>query len=264
MTATGFDHRYHILKETPWGSTPIAHRNMAELKELLSSVYLRRRVEEVAPDLPALTVTTTPIDADTQALLEAEGSVALAELRAALAAGTDTEALQLLEHVSGDAIARLRHGTGMLKVPGAIALLHDELEADPAHKVVVFAVHRAVIAGLAAGLAGFGAVELEGATRPADRQIAIDRFASDPACRVFIAQVVAGGLGISLVSAARVVMVEASWSIADNAQAIARCRRLGQKRPVLTRYLCVPGSLDEAIAALLARKSQMNAELEAA
>jgi SNF2 family DNA or RNA helicase len=57
-------------------------------------------------------------------------------------------------------------------------------------------------------------------------------------------------------------MVEASWAPADNAQAIARCRRFGQERPVLARLLYVPGSLDEAVAAVLSRKSAMGAELE--
>jgi SNF2 family DNA or RNA helicase len=249
LTAQGFDHRFHVLKPTQWGEVPVAHRNMAELKELLREVYLRRRIEEVAPDLPALTVVTTPIEADVRALLEAESTPALVELRAALAAGDDSDVLRALEHASGDAIARLRHGTGVLKIPGAVALLRDELEADPAYKVVVFAAHRAVIAGLMEGLADYGAVVLEGATRPADRQAAIDRFAADPTCRAFVAQIVAGSTGISLVAAHHVVMVEASWSPADNSQAVARCRRFGQQRPVLARHLYVPGSLDEAIAA---------------
>ena len=250
LTAQGFDHRFHVLKPTQWGDVPIAHRNMPELKELLREVYLRRQVEEVAPDLPALTVVTTPIEADTTALLEAEDLPALAELRAALAAGDDAEVLHLLEHASGDAIARLRHGTGLLKVPGAVALLRDELQADPAHKVVVFGVHRAVIHGLAEGLADFGAVTLVGATRPADRQAAIDRFATDPGCRAFIAQIIAGGTGISLVAAHHVVMVESSWAIADNDQAIARVPALRSSQAGLARYLYVPGSLDEAIAAI--------------
>ena len=112
LTAQGFDHRFHVLKPTQWGDVPVAHRNMAELKELLREVYLRRRIEEVAPDLPSLTVATTPIEADTAALLEAEDLPALAELRAALAAGDDAEVLHVLEHASGDAVARLRHGTG--------------------------------------------------------------------------------------------------------------------------------------------------------
>jgi SNF2 family DNA or RNA helicase len=121
-----------------------------------------------------------------------------------------------------------------------------------------------VINGLAAGLADYGAVTLEGATHPRDRQTAIDRFATDPTCRVFVAQIVAGGVGISLVAATHVVMVESSWSTAENHQAIARCRRFGQHRPVLARYLCVPDSLDGAIASILANKSKMGAELEAA
>ena len=264
LTEAGFNHRFHVLKPTRYGDVPIAHRNLPELKALLAAVYLRRRIEEVAADIPPVTVVTTPIEVDTAALLAAEEVPAFAELRAALAAGDEVGVLQLLEHLSGDVIARLRHGVGLLKVPGAVALLRDELEATPTHKVVVFAVHRAVIAGLAEGLADFGAVVLEGSTRPADRQAVIDQFATDPQCRVFVAQIVAGGVGISLVAAHHITLTEPSWLIADNTQAVARCRRLGQARPVLARYLYAPGSLDARIAGILARKAQMGAELERA
>jgi SNF2 family DNA or RNA helicase len=265
MTEPGFAHRFCIMRETKWGATPVAHRNTPELKALLRPVYLRRRAEQVLGDLPPLQTVTTPIEADSSAILEAESSPSLDKLRAAVAADTsDDELLAALQHASGDAVARLRHGVGLLKVPGTVDLLRDELEADPSHKVVVFAVHRAVIGGLAEGLVDFGVVVLEGSTRPDDRQRAIDRFATDPNCRVFIAQIVAGGTGISLVASAHVILVEASWSPAENAQAIARCRRIGQQRPVLARYLYVPDSLDEALAAVLVRKSQMSAELEAA
>jgi SWI/SNF-related matrix-associated actin-dependent regulator of chromatin subfamily A-like protein 1 len=82
LTAQGFDHRYHVLRETRWGFTPVAHRNMEELRELLAGIYLRRTIDEVAPDLPALTITTTPIEADKSALMIAEAVPALADLRA--------------------------------------------------------------------------------------------------------------------------------------------------------------------------------------
>ena len=218
LTPQGFDHRFHVLKPTPWGDVPVAHRNMAELKELLREVYLRRRVEEVAPDLPALTVVTTPIEADTTALLEAEDAAGPRRAARRARRRRRRRGAPLLEHASGDAVARLRHGTACSRCRARSPCCAMSSRPTPRHKVVVFGVHRAVIRGLAEGLADFGAVSLEGATRPPDRQAAIDRFATDPTCRAFVAQVVAGGIGISLVAAHHVVMVESSWAIADNAR----------------------------------------------
>jgi SNF2 family DNA or RNA helicase len=224
-------------------------------------VFLRRRPEDVLDDFPGVRTATTPIEADAGALLEDD--LALRPLREALESGDEATILAAIARASGDAVAALRRRTGLAKLPGALELLREELEADPAHKVVVFAHHKAVVRGLATRLAKFGAVVLEGVTPPEERQRAIDRFASDPACRAFVANLVAGGTGISLVAAAHVVLVEPSWVPSENSQAIARCRRIGQARAsVLARFLTIPGSLDEGISAVLARKATMLAELE--
>ncbi len=249
LTAPGWIHHFTITRETPWGPKPVANRreHLPELRALWRPVYLRRKAEQVLADFPSIRTPTVAVEADAGALLALEADPALEPLRRALESGDDSAILGALERASGDAVSRLRRLTGLAKLPGAVALLKDELEADPAHKVVVFAHHRAVVRGLVTGLSEYGAVVLAGATRPADRQAAIDRFASDPQCRCFIANLVAGGTGISLVAAAHVVLVEASWVPSENSQAIARCRRLGQERgSVLARFLMIPGSLDAA------------------
>jgi SNF2 family DNA or RNA helicase len=261
MTFEGFQHRFCALRETKWGFVPIANKNTAELRELIRPVFLRRRPEDVLSDFPSVRAVTTPIEADAGALLEDDP--ALRPLRDALESGDEATILAAISRVSGDAVAALRRRTGLAKLPGAVALCAEELESDPTHKLVIFAHHRAVVRGLAEGLAEFGAVVLEGATPPAARQAAIDRFASDPQCRAFVANLIAGGTGISLVAAAHVVVVEPSWVPSENSQAIARCRRIGQQRgSVLARFLAIPDSLDEGIAGVLARKAAMLAELE--
>jgi SWI/SNF-related matrix-associated actin-dependent regulator of chromatin subfamily A-like protein 1 len=264
LSHSGWLHRYCILRPGPYGPVPVATRNAEELRALLRSFYLRRRLEQVLPELPAVRTVITPIDAVSTALLEAETDPALAPLRAALERGDDAEVLHLIARASGDAIARYRHLLGLAKLPGALALLRDELEADPRFKVTVFAHHRDVLAGLVAGLEPFGVALIEGATRPADRQAALDRFASDPSCRAFVGSITAANTGVSLVASAHVTILEPDWVPATNAQAIARCRRHGQVQSVLARYLAVPHSLDEAIAGILQRKSAMLAELETA
>jgi SNF2 family DNA or RNA helicase len=186
----------------------------------------------------------------------------LAPLRAALERGDDGEILQLVAQASGGAIARYRRLLGLAKLPGTLMLLTEELRADPTHKAVVFAHHRAVIAGLITGLRPFGVVAVEGATGPAERQAAIDRFATDPTCRVFVGSITTAGTGISLVASSHVTILEPDWVPAVNQQAIARCRRHGQLRSVLARYVAVPHSLDEGIAEVLRRKTAMLAELE--
>jgi SWI/SNF-related matrix-associated actin-dependent regulator of chromatin subfamily A-like protein 1 len=262
LSPTQFLHRFHVLRETDYGLMPIAHRNVAELRGMLQSIYRRRRLEEVLPELPRIHAVTVPIEADREAVRKAETELAPAAVHAAATVGDDEELLRVLERMGGGQTARLAHAVGIAKLPGAVALIRDELELDPTLKQILFAKHRAVLHGLMTGLAKFNPVLIEGATKPKDRQAAIDRFASDPICRCFVAQVVTA-TGFSLVASSRVTLVEADWSPGTNDQAIARCRRPGQRASsILARFLAIPGSLDEAIAGALARKARMGAEIE--
>ena len=264
LSFSGWLHRYCACRPSAWGPVPVATRNAEELRALLRPFYLRRRLEQVLPELPSMRTITLPIEAEVGALLEAEADPALAPLRAALARGDDSEILHLISRASGEAIGRYRHLLGLAKLPGTLALLRDELEGDPRLKIVCFVHHRDVFAALVAGLEQFGVVSIEGSTRPTDRQAALDRFATDPSCRAFVGGITAAGTGISLIASAHVTIVEPDWVPSTNAQAIARCRRHGQSKSVLARYIVIPQSLDEAVAGVLQRKSAMLAELEPA
>jgi SWI/SNF-related matrix-associated actin-dependent regulator 1 of chromatin subfamily A len=129
----------------------------------------------------------------------------------------------------------------------------------------VFAVHRDVISILASALrkkfGRFGVVTLFGGTPPRRRQENIDRFQTDPKCRVFIGQVVAAGTAITLTAAHDVLFAEASWNPADNAQAAMRCHRIGQDEPVFVRFVSAAGTIDERIQRVLRRKTETITQL---
>jgi SWI/SNF-related matrix-associated actin-dependent regulator 1 of chromatin subfamily A len=159
------------------------------------------------------------------------------------------------------ALARLRRLTGIAKASTTVELLQDELATGALDKVVVFAHHREVLRTLAAGLARFGVVTVDGDTSPARRQAAIDRFQTDSATRVFLGQITAASTAITLTAACHVVFAEASWVPADNLQAAKRVHRIGQTRPVLVRFISLAGSLDEAITEVLRRKTRLLAQI---
>ena len=74
---------------------------------------------------------------------------------------------------------------------------------------------------------------LDGKTR--DRQERVDRFQTDPDCRVFLISLKAGGLGLNLTSAEYVYLLDPWWNPAVEAQAIDRSHRIGQTRTVIAR-----------------------------
>lgn len=223
------------------------------LKERLGPYVLRRTKAQVQLDLPPMRAVDAPVavlgeDAAAIKQLVREQGLEGATLSAIADAGVDLSSLNI------GSLSALLRALGMAKAKPAVDLLWSELEGG-LEKVVVFARHRDVLDRLEAGLKKQGVVRLDGSTKPAARQEAIDRFQTDPKVRVFLGQIDAASTSITLTAASDVVVVEPSWTPAVNMQAIQRIHRIGQTKPVLARFLFAAGTLDELIAKALARKA---------
>ena len=96
---------------------------------------------------------------------------------------------------------------------------------------------------------------LTGASR--NRGKIIDRFNNDPACRVFVGSLKAGGIGIDLVAASVVIHYDRWWNAAREDQATDRVHRIGQKRGVQVFKLVTEGTLEEKISAIIERKKNL-------
>lgn len=83
---------------------------------------------------------------------------------------------------------------------------------------------------------GVGCVTLRGEHSLAERKEAIERFKDDSRMRVFISTD-AGGVGINLQFARKVLIFEPSWNPSTDAQRIQRVHRIGQTLPVDATYL---------------------------
>lgn len=223
------------------------------LREKLSPFILRRRKSDVSIDLPSLSAHDIPLginEVSRQIVGDAVKNLGVedATIAAAVAEGVEVDGLNLAS------LSTLQRILGQAKVGAASALIEGDLTGG-VEKAVVFAKHRDTVARLTHGLSGFHPVGVDGSTRPQDRQEAIDRFQSDPRCRVFVGQIDACSTAITLTAAADVYVVEASWVPAINGQAIQRCHRIGQTRPVTARFLYAEGTVDELVSKALARKA---------
>jgi SNF2 family DNA or RNA helicase len=128
---------------------------------------------------------------------------------------------------------------------------------DSGQKVVVFTQFLGMIQLMERQLQRIGVdhVTLTGAT--VHRGEIVDRFNRDPACRVFLGSLKAGGTGIDLVGGSVVIHYDRWWNAAREDQATDRVYRLGQKRAVQVLKLVTEGTLEEKIAAIIDRKRQM-------
>jgi SNF2 family DNA or RNA helicase len=118
---------------------------------------------------------------------------------------------------------------------------------------LVFAHHKEVINSLFTGLGDWSPVQITGASSPAERTHAIDRFLGNtkPSSRMMIGNIQAAGTGLTLVGpncdCSDVIFVEASYAVGDNVQAAARVHRIGQRNAVVARFLTAQGTIDDRI-----------------
>ncbi|KAH7108135.1 P-loop containing nucleoside triphosphate hydrolase protein [Auriculariales sp. MPI-PUGE-AT-0066] len=90
---------------------------------------------------------------------------------------------------------------------------------------------------------------LDGQTQSAKRQEHVDHFnrTSQKQCFLFLLSTKAGGVGLNLVGASRLVLIDSDWNPSHDLQAMARIHRDGQKKPVFIYRLLSTGTIDEKI-----------------
>ena len=87
-----------------------------------------------------------------------------------------------------------------------------------------------------------------------DRAEEIRRFQEDPDCKVFIGQIAAAGLGITLTAASIMVFFSLDYSMSNFEQAKARIHRVSQKSDCLYIYLVGKGTVDRKVLKALRSK----------
>ncbi|MCY1716235.1 DEAD/DEAH box helicase [Microbacterium sp. SL62] len=102
--------------------------------------------------------------------------------------------------------------------------------------------------------AGLPSGYLDGATT--HRQVEIDRFreGDDPA---FFISLKAGGVGLNLVEADYVVLLDPWWNPAVEDQAIDRAHRIGQTRPVIVYRLVAADTIEQKVVTLRETKAEL-------
>jgi SNF2 family DNA or RNA helicase len=128
---------------------------------------------------------------------------------------------------------------------------------DSGQKVVIYSQYLIMIDIIKAFLQELkvGHVSLTGKSR--NRGGIIRRFNEAPDCRVYVGSLKAGGTGIDLVAASVVIHYDRWWNAAKEDQATDRVHRIGQRRGVQVFKLVTEGTLEEKIAALIAKKRKL-------
>jgi len=89
------------------------------------------------------------------------------------------------------------------------------------------------------------------------RSALVDRFQNDPASKIFLVSLKAGGLGLNLTAASRVIHYDLWYNPAVENQATDRAFRIGQKHNVFVHRFITKNSFEEKIDAMISGKREL-------
>jgi superfamily II DNA or RNA helicase len=233
------------------------------LARALRPFILRRTKEQVAKDLPPKLEQTIHCEMEpAQRRLYDE---LRAHYRDSLLSRVERDGINRSRMHILEALLRLRQAAchpglidparaseGSAKLDALMAQVEEVLEEG--HKVLVFSQFTKLLAIVRSRLdaAEVPYEYLDGRTR--DRQAKVERFQEDPACRLFLISLKAGGLGLNLTAAEYVFLLDPWWNPAVEAQAIDRAHRIGQSRHVFAYRLIAQNTVEEKILELQKNK----------
>ena len=90
-----------------------------------------------------------------------------------------------------------------------------------------------------------GFQRLDGSINANKRQVMVDSFNSDPNQYAFLLSSKAGGCGLNLIGANRLVLFDPDWNPANDQQALARVWRSGQKKVCYIYRFFGAGTVEE-------------------
>lgn len=129
-------------------------------------------------------------------------------------------------------------------------LLHN-IYSSTSEKIVLVSNYTSTLDLLAKLLASLSLpfLRLDGSTPAQKRQALVEDFNRLPAhtCFAFLLSAKAGGTGLNLIGASRLVLFDVDWNPATDVQAMARIHRDGQKRHCRIYRFLLKGSLEEKI-----------------
>ncbi|XP_054282697.1 lymphocyte-specific helicase-like [Macrosteles quadrilineatus] len=117
------------------------------------------------------------------------------------------------------------------------------------HKVLIFSFFKIMLNLIEefALMRDYRYVRLDGSDNIEDRKKNIKAFNSDPNIFLFLITTRAGGLGLNLTSADTVIIFDSDYNPQVDLQAMDRCHRIGQKKPVIVYRFISRGTVDEKI-----------------
>ncbi len=258
----------HVLFDEALKTKATGYKGLDVLRDRLKPICLRRKKDEVLPELPPRTdknfyVEITPAQRDAYA---SQARIVAGLLQRWRRRGFLTEmeqqrlmmALANMRMICNSLYLFDKTTRGEEPKLDEFARIIEDLVFGLKEKVVVFSqwegTHRLIEPRLQKLRIGYGL--LCGHVRVAARGPLIQSFRDDPKMHVFLSTD-AGGVGLNLQAASTVVNIEIPWNPAVLNQRVGRIHRMGQRRPVSAFNLLAKNTIEEHIWAVLGFKQDL-------
>lgn len=220
--------------------------HVEELHALLVSCMLRRTKDQVMKDLPPKVMEVVPLEVDTAAMEQYRQQ----EAQAFNDQGVSDK--EMRERVAG-----LLRTAYALKEPALMRWVLDFL--DSGRKLLLFAWHRDVVDLIYMALKDYSPAKIYGGMSTQEREDMRQRFIGDPSCRVMVANIQSGGVGIDGFQevCSDVAFAEFSHTPNYHRQAEDRLHRSGQHNSVTSYYLVAPDTVDMDAVEVLDDRAKM-------
>ena len=235
--------QFRAGKRKVWNVTGAS--NLEELRDRTSKQILRRLKEDVL-DLPDKIITPVYLRTSSKEYKDLMG-----------------EYYEWLENKKEESSSLTIQFSKLMKVRKVIAneKVKDTIEfaqniIDQGKKIIIFTNFTDTLQ-LIHNHFGKESVYLDGSCNKVQRQYAVDQFQENEKIKVFVGNLKAAGVGLTLTAAEVVIMNDLSFVPAEHAQAEDRAYRYGQKNNVLVYYPIFENTVEGVIYDILNKKKKV-------
>lgn len=242
--------------------------NMQLLQALVKPLLLRRTKAHVLSELPEKTVSILHCNMTEEQEMEylAHNQLVASELGDMHMQNASARSVRVLKALT--ALRLLANHPRLLNVDfkgssGKFDLVKEKLEEvlQEGHKVLIFSSFVMHLDLMAEYLNEKGILYAKLTGQTHNRKDVVDHFRNDANCNVFLISLKAGGVGLNLVEASYVFLLDPWWNPAAEAQAMDRVYRIGQKNKVTVYKFITTNTVEEKILQLQDRKTSFSEQV---
>src|SRR5213593_3616294 len=256
-----FYNRHRVVDEK---GKVLGYKNLAELRENLKPVLLRRTRESVRQQLPPRTNEIIRITPTQEQLGVHDSHMWIVNRITRKKFLTEMDLLRLQKHLL---MCRMSANSTFLvdkQAPGYSSKLEeldnlfDRLFSEDDRKVLLFSEWTTMLNLIEPLLKkrALRFVRLDGSVPQKLRQGLVHEFQNNPYCRLFLTTN-AGSTGLNLQAANTVINVDLPWNPAVLEQRVARAYRMGQENPVQVFVLVTEETIEEKLLSTLSAKHDL-------